>query len=440
MAAAAQTSATGAPEIAIVAEFPAKLDFLLEKRARYKVLHGGRGGTKSWGIARAIIIRAMREPGLRVLCTREVQSSLKESSKQLIADQIAALGLSAYFRILDDEIRGPGGGFFRFKGLSDPEALKSSEGLDLVWIEEARVLTRVSFMKLDPTVRKPGSEIWISFNAELEQDFVYDFFVKNTPPPGSIVVKMSFRDNRWLSDELRNQMEHMKATNYDDYLWVWEGHCRTSLDGAVFADELRALRAEDRITDVPYIPGRPIQTFHDLGYADHTSIWFVQVIGFRYHFIDYYENNRKLQDHYIQMLQNRGYTYSTDWLPEDANSHTPGVRRTVKEQMQDAGRTVRIVPKLPIPVVVNAARTILPVCVFDAVRCEKGLERLRAWRYGLNEVKGKWTRDPIHDESSHAGSALCSAGVALRGDTAKPKVAKQTFRNRQGSSLGWMGV
>jgi phage terminase large subunit len=236
-------------------------------------------------------------------------------------------------------------------------------------------------------------------------------------------------------------MEHMRATNYDDYLWVWEGHCRTSLDGAVFADELRALRAEDRITDVPYIPGRPVQTFHDLGYADHTSIWFVQVIGFRYHFIDYYENNRKLQDHYIQVLQNRGYTYGVDWLPEDANSHTPGVRRTVKEQMQDAGRQVKIVPKLGIPVQVNAARTIFPVCVFDAVRCEKGLERLRAWRYGLNEVKGKWTRDPIHDDSSHAGSAFCSAGVALRGDTDKPKPAKQrTLGRRTGGGQGWMGV
>lgn len=438
MAAATLLSPTGA--VVIQAAFPKKLAFLLEQRARYKVLYGGRGGTKSWGIARALLIRAMREPGLRVLCTREVQSSMKESVHQLLKDQIKALGLGDFFRVLDNEIRGPGGGLFMFKGLSDPESIKSLEGCDVCWCEEARTLTKASWQKLDPTVRKPGSEIWISFNPELEQDFIYDFFVKKTPPPGSIVVRMTFRDNAWLSPELKTQMEHMKATNYDDYLWVWEGHCRTSLDGAVFADELRALRAEDRICPVPYIPGRPVQTFHDLGYADHTSIWFAQVIGFRYHFIDYYENNRKLQDHYIQVLQNRGYTYGPHWLPEDANAHTPGVRRTVKEQMQDAGMTVKIVPKLRIPLQVGAARTIFPVCVFDAERCEQGLARLRAWRYELNEVKGKWSRDPIHDEASHAGSAFCSAGVALKGDTAAPKTAKpRELGRRTGGGQSWMG-
>ncbi len=437
MAASVAQSVSGG--IQINAEFPAKLSFLLERKARYKVLHGGRGGAKSWAIARALLIRGVTEPGLRVLCTREVQSSMKESVHQLLKDQIALMGMSSLYRVLDDEIRGPGGTIFRFKGLGDPEALKSAEGLDVVWIEEARILTKASWMKLDPTVRKDGSEIWISFNPELEQDFVYDFFVKKVPPPGSIVQRVTWRDNPWFNAVLRLQMETMKATNYDDYLWVWEGHCRTSLDGAVFQDELRLLRLEDRITQVPYIPGRPVQTFHDLGYADHTSIWFAQVIGFRYHFIDYYENNRKLQDHYIQVLQNRGYVYDTDWLPEDANSHTPGVRRTVKEQMQDAGRKVRIVPKLRIPDQINAARTIFPVCVFDEERCTKGLERLRAWRYGLNEVKGKWTRDPIHDESSHAGSAFCSAGVALRGDTEKPKRDKPKHRVGPSGGQDWMG-
>lgn len=426
--------------IVVNAEFPAKLSFLLERRARYKVMHGGRGGGKSWAIARALLIRGISEPGLRVLCTREVQSSMKESVHQLLKDQIASMGIGSLYKVLDDEIRGPGGTLFRFKGLSDPEALKSAEGLDVVWIEEARILTSASWKKLDPTVRKEGSEIWISFNPELEQDFVYDFFVKKTPPPDSIVCRITWRDNPWFTSVLRAQMEHMKATNYDDYLWVWEGFCRTSLDGAVFQDELRLLRLEERILHVPYIPGRPVQTFWDLGYADHTSIWFAQAIGFRYHFIDYYEANRKLQDHYIQVIQNRGYVYGTHWLPEDANSHAPGVRRTVKEQCTDAGMAVKIVPKLPIPTVINAARTIFPVCVFDDERCTPGLERLRAWRYGLNEVKGKWSRDPIHDESSHAGSAFCSAGVALRGDTEKPKAAKTPPRRGPSGTTDWMGV
>src|SRR5215469_5709520 len=115
MAAAALASVTGAP--VITAEFPSKLAFLLGEKARYKVLYGGRGGTKSWGIARALLIRMMGEPDLRVLCTREVQSSMKESVYQLLKDQIALMGLSPYFRVLQDEIRRIGGkGFFVFKG------------------------------------------------------------------------------------------------------------------------------------------------------------------------------------------------------------------------------------------------------------------------------------------------------------------------------------
>lgn len=438
MAAATLLSPTGA--VVIQAAFPKKLAFLLEQRARFKVLYGGRGASRSWSIVRALLIRGIKEPGLRVLCAREVQSSMRESVHQLIRDQIDLMGLKSFYRVLDSEIRGPGGTLFLFKGLSDPEALKSMEAIDVLFLEEARTVTKTSWEKVIPTIRKENSEIWIAYNPELEQDFIHQLFVVKDPPPNSIVVKVNWRDNPWFPEVLRSELEHMKATNYDDYLWVWEGHCRTSLDGAVFADELRALRAEDRICPVPYISGRPVQTFHDLGYADHTSIWFAQVIGFRYHFIDYYENNRKLQDHYIQVLQNRGYTYGPHWLPEDANAHTPGVRRTVKEQMQDAGMTVKIVPKLRIPLQVGAARTIFPVCVFDAERCEQGLARLRAWRYELNEVKGKWSRDPIHDEASHAGSAFCSAGAALKGDTAAPKTAKpRELGRRTGGGQSWMG-
>lgn len=437
MAAAAALSATGAPQIA--AEFPRKCAFLLERKARFKVLYGGRGGAKSWAIARALLIRAMRQPGLRVLCTREVQSSLKESSKQLLEDQIKLLGLSASFRILDDEIRGPGGGWFRFKGLSDPEALKSAEGVDICWIEEARPVVKTSWQKLTPTVRRPGSEIWVSFNPELETDWIWELFVKGDPPANALVQKMSYRDNWWLSDELKAEMEDTKARNYDDYLWIWEGHCRTSLDGAVFADELRALAKEERILRVPYLPGKPVFTFWDLGFADHTSIWFVQPIGFQYHFIDYYENNRKLTDHYIQIIQNRGYVYGAHWLPEDARANHPGVERTVERQCRDAGLPVKIVPKLRIPDQVNAARTIFPVSIFDQERCSAGLARLRGWRYGLNEVKGRWTREPIHDESSHAGSAMCSAGVALKGEP-EPKKAKGKRPPPKPDRLAWMGV
>jgi phage terminase large subunit len=157
--------------------------------------------------------------------------------------------------------------------------------------------------------------------------------------------------------------------------------------------------------------------------------------------IDYYENNRKLTDHYIQMIQNRGYTYSTHWLPHDAKSNAPGVERTVERQLKDAGLNVKLVPDLSVADGINAARTIFPVSYFDKERCDQGIKRLRAYRYGLDERRGRWTRVPIHDTSSHAADAWRYAGVALRGDDpAKPKKPLGRVLNLKGSGQSWMGV
>ena len=146
------------------AEFPDKLEFLF-KPARYKVLHGGRGSAKSWGIARALLIQAAQRP-LRVLCTREVQKSIKDSVHRLLSDQIQALGLGWFYEILETEIRGPNGSLFLFAGLAQHtvESIKSYEGVDRVWIEEAQVVTKRSWDVLLPTIRKEGSEVWLSLN------------------------------------------------------------------------------------------------------------------------------------------------------------------------------------------------------------------------------------------------------------------------------------
>jgi len=136
-------------------------------------------------------------------------------------------------------------------------------------VEEAKNVSRNSWAVLIPTIRKAGSEIWVSFNPELETDETYQRFIRN-PPPGAIVRKLTYRDNPWLSDVSRAEIEHLKATKPDDYLNVYEGHCRVTLDGAIYADELRAATQDGRITRVPYDESIPVQTFWDLGWADCT--------------------------------------------------------------------------------------------------------------------------------------------------------------------------
>lgn len=421
---------------------PPKFRPLIEQKARYKVFYGGRNGAKSWQFARELLLRGLKG-GLRVLCTREVQSSLKESVKQLLDDQIKLLGLRAFYRVLDSEIRGPNGTLFIFKGMSDPEALKSAEGVEITWIEEARVLTKASWDKLDHTIRKGGAEIWISFNPELETDFVYQHFVMKTPPPDSIVQKVSFRDNPWLDPAIRLQIAHLQKTNYDDYLWIYEGFCRVALEGAVYANELRAAQKEDRITHVPVERAKPVYTFWDLGRGDMTAIWFVQIVGFQYRVVGFYQNHGFLFSHYLAYLQEekerRGWFYGTHWLPHDADFKLLGAARTIKQQAQDAGHTVRIVPTGPGAVAegINAARTIFPDCWFDSEATAEGINCLRSYHYEVDS-DGTRSNKPKHDGSSHGADAFRMMGMALREEPIKKKVKTKVRATISSGPQSWM--
>jgi phage terminase large subunit len=237
----------------MIAEFPEKFRPLLEEHARYKVFYGGRGGAKSWQFARALLLRGLKG-NLRVLCTRETQSSLAESVHKLLSDQIKLLGLSEHYKVLKTAIRGPDGTEFIFKGLSDPEALKSAEGVDVVWIEEARMVSETSWKKLDPTIRKPGAEIWISMNPELETDWLYKLFVKGIkgkPPPNSIVVKVGYGTTRGSTRRLSSRPKHMRETTTTSICGSTAATAGSPWTGAVYAKELRRARAEERITRCP---------------------------------------------------------------------------------------------------------------------------------------------------------------------------------------------
>ena len=292
------------PHIDLHVEFPAKFRPLMEFTGRYLCFWGGRGGAKSWQIARKLLIEGLRG-GLRVLCVRQIQSSLKESVKQLLSDQIKMLGLEGFYREVEHEIRGPNGTLFIFKGMNDPEALKSAESIDRVWWEEARTAQKASWMKLDFTIRKPGAQIIVSMNPELETDYLYQLFIANEPPPSSVVVKVGYEDNPWISAAFVEQAERLKAADYDEWLWAIGGHCRVALDGAIYANELRAMKTEGRVCPVPLEKSKPVHVFADLGRGDATAMWFVQIVGFQYRFIDFYEANGFVWDHYLAMLETK---------------------------------------------------------------------------------------------------------------------------------------
>src|SRR4051812_36383154 len=285
----------------IKAEFPEQLGCLFEP-SRYKILYGGRGAAKSWGVARALLVRGCNKP-LRVLCAREFQSSIRDSVHKLLCDQIKDLGLDSFYRIEQSAIFGMNGTEFSFEGIRhNVNKIKSYEGVDIAWVEEAQTTSKSSWETLIPTIRKEGSEIWVTFNPELDTDETYKRFVLK-PPPGAIVKKLNWSDNPWFPEVLKAEKDLLKARDEDAYLNIWEGHCRVSLDGAIYAKELRAATEEGRICRVPYDETAPVHTFWDLGWSDCTSILFAQKVGFDFRIIDAYQSRLEKLPHYLKVLQ-----------------------------------------------------------------------------------------------------------------------------------------
>jgi phage terminase large subunit len=211
---------------------------ILSVAMRFKVFWGGRGSGKSWMMARALVWLGAQGP-LRVLCCRELQTSIRDSVLRLLSDQIDILGLGAWYDVGESFIRGKegtraAGTEFIFKGLHhNSKEIKSLEGIDICWVEEAQAVSEDSWRLLIPTIRKPGSEIWITFNPVNEDDPTYKRFVLN-PPANASTLKVNWDMNPFFPEELREEMEHMRKTDPDGAAHVWDGECISRSDAQVY--------------------------------------------------------------------------------------------------------------------------------------------------------------------------------------------------------------
>jgi len=392
-------------------ELPEKLDFLFSPH-RYKILYGGRGSAKSWSVARALIALATQKP-IRVLCAREIQNSISDSVITLLNDQISELGLSDFFDVQRTAIYGKNGSEFSFAGLKhNVTSIKSFEGVDICWVEEAQTISKKSWETLIPTIRKPNSEIWITMNPELDTDESYIRFIKD-PPSTAKLCSINWQDNPWFPEVLRVEKDALKQKDPDAYLNVWEGHTRQMLDGAVYAKELRQAQEEERIRSIIVDNLIGVQAFFDLGWADMTSIWFVQVVaGGEIRVIDFYQNCQQPIDHYVHVMQGKGYNYRDLWLPHDAE-HKNMTGKSVKDILTNMNLPVRIVPKLSISDGINAARMMMNRCFFDKDRCAEGLQSLRHYRYDVDPTTKMFSQKPLHDQHSHAADAFRYLAVGL---------------------------
>lgn len=218
----------------------------LHRPHRYKAYYGGRGSGKSYNVAKALIAIAS-QIRIRVLCCREFQNSIKDSSYLLLKDMAESLGVQNSFRFLESEIRHANGSTFIFKGLAHNEqSIKSTEGIDICWVEEASTVSQKSWDILTPTIRKESSEIWVTFNPQTEDDPTTEMFINN-PLPGAYVRKVNYDENPYFPEALRVQMEWDKSHDYEKYLHVWEGYPRTISDAQIFKGRYRVEAFSDEL-------------------------------------------------------------------------------------------------------------------------------------------------------------------------------------------------
>lgn len=420
------------------AQFPAKLECLFNPESiRYRVLFGGRGGAKSWGVARALLIKSVQKP-IRVLCAREFQTSIKDSVHKLLGDQITALGLDSYFEITQAQIRGKNGSEFNFVGLKNNVAnVKSYEGVDICWVEEAQTVSRHSWNTLIPTIRKEGSEIWVTFNPELESDETYQRFVAN-PPRNSIIQKINWSDNPWFPVTLKDEKDALKSRDIQAYNTVWEGMCRQTIDGAIFAREMQLAEAEQRITNVPYDAVKPVHAVFDLGWADMTAIWFVQFIGMETRLIRYFEVNQTTITEILAKMQTFGYFYDTLWLPHDAQNKTLASQgRSIEDIVRASGYKTRVLERVPVLDSINAARSMFRSCYFDRENCHEGLQCLRHYRYEVDPETNQFSRTPLHDHYSHGADAFRYIGLMV--NEPRQRKGQRKIPQAYGQAHSWMG-
>lgn len=400
--------------IKVDARFPRKLDFLF-KQARYKVARGGRGSSKSWSFSRAIIIICAQKE-TRVLCTREVQKSIQQSVHQLLSDQIAALGLSSIFEILQTEIRcTKTGSTIYFSGLSDVTAttLKSFEGVDICWCEEAQAITEKSWKVLTPTIRKEGSEIWVTYNPELETDATHARFVTN-PPPDCISVLMNYSDNPWFPAVLEAERAHAEATmRIDDYRHTWLGQCKPAVEGAIYFEAMAASINAGRIRQVQHDGALKTHVIVDLGWNDATTIILCQKVASEIRIIHYIEGNqRTLADYSAELkalrLDDQPMNWGDVWLPHDGFHVRHQTGKDDAAVMRGLGWNIAPKEGLTMTTInngINRAREIFPRVFFHDKRCERLIECLKRYRWNVSQKTGE-AAAPLHDEYSHGADAF----------------------------------
>ncbi|WP_369916531.1 phage terminase large subunit [Xanthomonas sp. NCPPB 3005] len=390
--------------------------------ARYKGAWGGRGSGKSHFFAELLIDDALSEPGqsggagLLSVCIRQVQKSLKQSSKRLIEAKLKdmRLGERQGFKVFKEQISTPGDGVITFQGMQDhtAESIKSLEGFKRAWWEEAQAGTKYSLSLLRPTIRAPGSQLWFSWNARRKSDPVDVMLRGSQIPTGAVVVRANWQDNPWFTPELEQERLDCLRMEPDQYGHIWDGDYVTAMSGAYYARAMALAKQEGRIGRVAADPLMTLRAYWDIGgtgaKADACAIWIVQFIGREVRVLRYYEAVGQPLATHVDWLRRNGFSSAMCVLPHDGAAHDKVFSVSYESELRKAGFEVKVIPNMGAGAAmtrIESARRLFPSIWFNSAP----VRDLREGPEGLEEDATEAGRDALgwyhekRDESRNIG-------------------------------------
>lgn len=421
-------------------QIPDKLVPVFEGEADVRGSHGGRGSAKSRTFAKMTAVRAYMwdcagREGI-ILCGRQFMNSLDESSMEEVKAAIMSEPwLAAHFDIGETYIRTKSGRIsYSFIGLArNLNSIKSKARLLLAWIEEAEDVIEAAWVKLIPTLREEDSELWVTWNPELETSATNKRF-RNSTDPRTKIVEMNYRDNPWFPAILERQRQKDQIERPHLYGHIWEGEYLTAMEGAYYAEAINAARSTGRIGSVAPDPLMTTRAVWDIGgtgaKADATAIWICQYIGREIRFLDYYEAVGQPLATHVQWLRSNGYEKALCVLPHDGAQHDKIQQTTYEGALNAAGFSVRVVPNQGAGAAtqrIEAARRLFPSMHFDELKCAAGLKAL-GWYHEKKDEKRNIGLGPEHDWSSHGADAFGLAAIAYE----PPQAARKINYNLRG--------
>jgi phage terminase large subunit len=414
----------------------------LLKPSRYKGAWGGRGSGKSHFFAGLMVEEHLRFSGHRSVCIREVQKSLKQSAKKLIEDTLQKynLGEAQGFKVFREVIETPGDGLIIFQGMQDhtADSVKSLEGFNRAWVEEAQSLSDRSLSLLRPTIRAKESELWFSWNPSRATDPVDMLLRGPISPTDAIVVRANWSDNPWFPDVLEQERKDCLETQADRYGHIWEGEYATVLDGAYFAKHLTQAQLDRRIGRVARDPIMKTYAFFDIGgtstRSDATAIWVAQFVGAEVRVLDYYEAVGQPFEAHVNWLRANDYEDVICVLPHDGRKHDAVYQVTPQSFLREAGFMVDIVPNQGAGAAmqrIDAVRRLFPSILFNEETTKAGRDALGWYHEKRDEARGIGL-GPEHDWSSHGADAFGLLAIFKNGMKAESDWGEPLRRNLKG--------